>query len=124
NLTKNLYEKMGMLESYAKSLYRDTGIDVTAPDLSDPYQLQAHQVWLQAIADVQYTANALKNAQSELSRAVSDPNRRIINPGQVSEQVFDPATQTYFTQIDERVQEQNKEAAKNMGSTQLKQFRS
>lgn len=63
--TERLYQKTAALKSFAHKMYKDYGIDVTKPNLSDPNSIKAHNLFLKAQAAVMNTANALKNSQAE-----------------------------------------------------------
>lgn len=60
-LTADYYDNYGMLDSYAKKMAKDYGIDVFAPDFTQPGGGEPFQLAQKLQANIMYAANALKN---------------------------------------------------------------
>ena len=63
NLTSNYYSSWANLNSYAKAAWKNYGIDVTAPDFSDPAQQKFNMSFLKGVADLKARGNALQRGR-------------------------------------------------------------
>jgi hypothetical protein len=89
--TQNIYRKWGQINNFAKIMKTQYGIDVTNPDVTDPYQVQIAQAHQKGIADLYMNIDKFRNSQAMLQ----DFNRR---GGQFSE-AYD-RDKTFAEQID------------------------
>lgn len=65
-ITRDLYQKWARVNSYAQSMWKNNKINVTAPDFSDPIAVDAHNAFNEAMADLYYSSDVLKNSQKTL----------------------------------------------------------
>lgn len=69
-LTENYYNAYANLNNMAKSAWKKYGIDVTAPDLSDPSQQRFNRIFLKGLAQVKSLGNELQRGrENQLMKA-------------------------------------------------------
>ncbi len=62
-VTSEYFQKYQDLRSYAQNMHNQYGIDVTSPNHDSPEAMRASITFMKAMADLNYTADRLKNEQ-------------------------------------------------------------
>lgn len=90
-VTEEYFQKYNDLRSYAQSMWRDYGIDVTSPNYDSPEAMRASLTFQKAIADLQYTADNLKNEQELFKQTQGKVDSAYLEGEGYYRQGFDPS---------------------------------
>jgi hypothetical protein len=87
------YQAYGNLNSYAKSMWKTHGFDVTKADYTDPAKIKAHDVYLQGAAYVNELQNKLKfeAKESAVARQQAASNADYVRGDQSGLDTYDPS---------------------------------
>jgi hypothetical protein len=78
--TSDIYQRWGNLNSLAKSLKTQFGVDVTNPDYTDPQQVKIAQAFQKGVADLYMNIDRYKNDQRMLESMVSRGQQLRVDP--------------------------------------------
>jgi predicted lipid-binding transport protein (Tim44 family) len=67
-MTDEVYQKMYNVRNFAKTMWKNYGIDVTSPRFDDDLSMQANQIYQKSVADLHFTIQDLKTSQKMLER--------------------------------------------------------
>lgn len=72
--TAAYYQKLAGLRTFAQSMWKNYGIDVTKPDFSRPEAVAASEAFKMELGNAEATANQAKNSQEMLTASIARPN--------------------------------------------------
>lgn len=78
--TSDIYQRWGNLNSLAKSLKTQFGVDVTNPDYTDPQQVKIAQAFQKGVADLYMNIDRYKNDQKMLESMVARGQQFRVDP--------------------------------------------
>ncbi len=112
-LTDKYYDIGGKIRSYAQSMAKDYGIDVTKPDFSQPGGGEPFKTYQKLTAALQYTGNDLANSNDidKTMRVLEAQNiikrKPGFDPRQQASATMNPDDMFYSTQLDPGQEESN-----------------
>lgn len=74
--TKEYYQKVFALKSFANEVSKRYGYDVTQPNYRDQESIKFHQMYMEALADLRNTQNSLKRLATQEDLSLRSPNVR------------------------------------------------